>query len=400
MPRPKINILFLQAQQTFGADSAVHASIMQALDRERFNLHIACNHETSGDSDALHRFSRVPGVSLIPVQFLPSRTDQSFASHGARARQALGSARAALALRDYVRRNEIHIVHSCERPRDVLYNLSLSRSCAVQSVIHVHIKWTLSYGRLPRAGVNHADAVFSISDFVSGSIRETGRKKPVWTIHNAVDTERFHPRNAPAQVRAELGLPPDAGLILSAARLFDEKGQRELIKAMPSILESLPSTRLLIAGENAPHLDYSFKDKLRELAGALGVAQHVVFLGHRADIPELLAACDVFALPSYEEPFGLVYAEAMATAKPVVALNNGGTPEVVVHGETGLLTDPWDVPGLSRDIVRLLQDRDFARKLGESGRRRVEAKFGLARLGVDAGAAFTEVARSPRSGRL
>ena len=80
---------------------------------------------------------------------------------------------------------------------------------------------------------------------------------------------------------------------------------------------------------------------LREQARELGIEKNVIFTGPRSDIAELLAACDVFALPSFEEPFGLVFAEAMAMKRPVVALANGGTPEVVEHGKCGLLSSSW-----------------------------------------------------------
>ena len=88
----------------------------------------------------------------------------------------------------------------------------------------------------------------------------------------------------------------------------------------------------------------------------------------RSDIAELLAACDVFALPSFEEPFGLVFAEAMAMKRPVVALANGGTPEVVEHGKCGLLSPPGDIDALAANLIRLLDNPELRTQFGEHGR--------------------------------
>jgi glycosyltransferase involved in cell wall biosynthesis len=109
-------------------------------------------------------------------------------------------------------------------------------------------------------------------------------------------------------------------------------------------------------------------------------------------MPALLAASDVFALASSEEPFGLVFAEAMAMKKPVVALNDGGTPEVVEHGTCGLLSQKGDLDALAANLVRLLRDRPLRLRMGEFGRRRVETRFGSDRLANDAARLYAAVA--------
>src|SRR5206468_5991867 len=105
-----------------------------------------------------------------------------------------------------------------------------------------------------------------------------------------------------------------------------------------------------------------------------------------------MAACDVFALPSFEEPFGLVYAEAMAMKRPVVALGNGGTPEVVEHGKSGLLSSPGDDEALANNIITLLRDPDLRARMGEYGRRQVETRFAPARMARDMEQVYGELA--------
>ena len=97
-----------------------------------------------------------------------------------------------------------------------------------------------------------------------------------------------------------------------------------------------------------------YSDELRALAAELGIADNVIFLGLRSDVPRLMAAVDLFAMPSFEEPFGLVYAEAMAMKKPVIAIDSGGTPEVVEHGKSGLLSPEGDDAALAANIKRLI----------------------------------------------
>jgi glycosyltransferase involved in cell wall biosynthesis len=119
---------------------------------------------------------------------------------------------------------------------------------------------------------------------------------------------------------------------------------------------------------------------LEAQARALGVAERVRFLGHRDDVPELLAACDVFVLPSRYEGLPLSVLEAMAAAKPVVATAIEGTDEVVLHGETGLLVPPAAPSALAQGIRAVLADRALAARMGQAGRARVCREFSTNRM--------------------
>jgi Glycosyl transferases group 1 len=123
----------------------------------------------------------------------------------------------------------------------------------------------------------------------------------------------------------------------------------------------------------------------------------VTVFGHRVmgAMPALLAACDVFALPSFEEPFGLVFLEAMAMKRPVVALANGGALEVVEHERSGLLSVPGDQLALATNLLTLLKDPALRTSIGESGRHHVETRFTLARMARDAERVYEALARPP-----
>jgi glycosyltransferase involved in cell wall biosynthesis len=104
-----------------------------------------------------------------------------------------------------------------------------------------------------------------------------------------------------------------------------------------------------------------------------------------------MAAADIYAMPSFGEPFGLVFLEAMAMQLPVVALNSGGAAEVVEHGTTGLLSDPGDIGALSKHLLALIGDPGRRELMGINGRRRVEEHFTTARMASDTALVYEQL---------
>ena len=140
----------------------------------------------------------------------------------------------------------------------------------------------------------------------------------------------------------------------------------ELIQALHDVSDEVPTAVLLVVGEET---EAGYLDELRAMVRAYDLDGRVRFLGRRDDVPALMAGADVFAMPSMFEPFGLVFAEAMAMALPVVALDNGGTVEVVEQGVTGLLSAPGDRDALAANLRRLLLDPDTRAAYGKRGTR-------------------------------
>ncbi len=131
---------------------------------------------------------------------------------------------------------------------------------------------------------------------------------------------------------------------------------------------------------------------LKARCKALGVAANATFTGIRNDIPMLMAASDVLALPTCTaEPFGRTVIEAMAARCPVVATAAGGPLDTMIDGETGYLVPTDDPAALAEAIIRLLADRDAARKLGEQGRARAYKAFSLDRHTTEMAALFEDV---------
>lgn len=392
--REKTHVLFLHSQNGFGADSAIHANLMQHLDRERFVVHAACSPgDGPGPSPSLARFRKVPDIRLRPTYFAPGFRHRSLGTVLRQFRAAVAFPVDFLGLTSYVRREGIRIIHGTDRPRDAVYAVTLGRLTGAKSIVHVHVAWAEGYSAPARWGVRNADAVFSISQFVTGTIVDTGTpRERIHTVLNGVDTSRWDPHIDGGPVRREFGVPPGAPLLASVSRLFGQKGQAELLRALASVRQSVPDVRLLIVGADALEVHGgSFTEELKQLARELGVADRVMFAGERSDIPQIMAACDVFSMPSREEPFGLVFLEAMAMQRPVVAVGDGGTPEVVEHGRSGLLSKARDIDALAHNIVTLLKDPDLRATMGAYGRTRVLEHFTAQRMARDAGEAYEAV---------
>ena len=190
-------------------------------------------------------------------------------------------------------------------------------------------------------------------------------------------------------VRQELGISRDAPVISSISRLFSWKGPTQLLEAAALVVKDFPALRVLIVGADEIYVHGgSYTAELKALVERLGITQNVIFTGHRRDAARILAASDLFTMPSFEEPFGVVFLEAMAMRKPVIGIDNGGTPEVVTNGKAGLLSPPWDVPRLAENISRLLGDAALRRQMGEFGRSRVLDYFNPQRMARETGEVY------------
>jgi glycosyltransferase involved in cell wall biosynthesis len=176
---------------------------------------------------------------------------------------------------------------------------------------------------------------------------------------------------SPESVRQEIGWSQGELVVLAVGNLEPWKGHRLLIQALAGKgLASLP-WRLVIAGGRGGSEHHA----LESLAAELGVADRVHLLMNREDVPSLLAAADVFAMPSLTEGLPMALLEAMMCGRAVIASNIGGIPEAVTSGETGLLVPTNDVPTLAAALHRVLVDHAERARLGSAAQRRAELDF-------------------------
>jgi glycosyltransferase involved in cell wall biosynthesis len=201
----------------------------------------------------------------------------------------------------------------------------------------------------------------------------------VQVIHNGVTCGPTGPQPNHARRAHEAG--HERPVALTVARLDEQKGHRYLLEAAVQ----MPDVQFILVG------DGPLRSSLEAQVQALGLADRVDFLGHRTDIRDLLASSDVFVLPSLYEGLPLSILEAMAAGKPVVATQVGGTAEVVLAGETGLLVPPSDSTALATAIRSVVTDRAFAQRLGSRGRVRVEREFSTAVMLRQVTSLYTEL---------
>lgn len=217
--------------------------------------------------------------------------------------------------------------------------------------------------RLLAGGV---DRYLAVSRAIAGELVDRYRwpAAKIEVIHNSVDVRRFEVSARPG-LRDELGAAEGRPLVLTAARLSDQKGYPTLLAAAVQVPEAV----FAIAGDGPE------QSRLEALAERLGVADRVRFLGRRDDVPELLVAADVFALPSLYEGSSLAVLEAMAARRAVVSSAIGGTDELIEDGRSGLLVPPGDAGALAAALRRLLADRQLREELAGRARKRVERDF-------------------------
>ncbi len=235
--------------------------------------------------------------------------------------------------------------------------------------------WPVS--ALLRSVYRHARLTVAISDFTRSQLAEFGAAPDgIVTIHPGASLSTPLSRECLAATRDKFALGNDR-VILAVGRFVPRKGHLTFVRALPRILEAFPDTVLVLVGQGP-----AMSDVAKE-ANALGVRDNVLLPGCLPpdDVAALYECCEIFALPTgtdsdgQVEGFGLVFTEAHAHGKPVVAGHSGGVTEAVLDGETGLIVEPNDPDALAEAILSLMNDPERARRLGENGRRRVEEEL-------------------------
>jgi glycosyltransferase involved in cell wall biosynthesis len=238
---------------------------------------------------------------------------------------------------------------------------------------------SIAHGLLSRLD----DRVIVLSDYVGRYAMQVGRVPPhkMRRVYYGIDLDRPIAL-APSAVRAlrrDLDLPPEGPFLLCVGRLDPQKGHLTLLESMSLVLRDEPAARLVLVG-GAQQASPGYVAQLRTRAAGPDLAGKVSFAGERTDVPRLMAACDLFVLASEWEGFGLVLVEAMAAGKPIVATHVSGIPEVVLHGESGILVPPHDPTKFAAAVLELLADNAERDRLGSNGYRRVHTLFNADRM--------------------
>jgi len=227
-------------------------------------------------------------------------------------------------------------------------------------------------GWLERRLHRHMAAVLGNSRAVVAQLLQEGvAPEKLALIYNGIELPRPVTAADRVAVRTRLGVTADALVLILIANLIPYKGHRDLLEALGQIKAKLPAGwRLLLAGR-----DDGIGEELKRQADGLGLSEHLIWLGERTDVAQLIAASDMGLLCSHEEGFSNAILECMAAALPMVVTDVGGNAEAVVEGTTGWVVPPRAPERLARAILALAGDPAQRLAFGEAGKARVMAEF-------------------------
>ena len=280
-----------------------------------------------------------------------------------------------------------------------LYGRLAAKKAGIPSVVHtlhgIHylhyrnplLKWAFIV--LERRLSRFTDAVIFVSqaDLRKGMKLRLAPAGKARLIRNGIDPAGIIPGFDRAAKKSQLG-SDGRPLVVAVSRLHRQMGLKYLLRAVPLIREEIPAVKVVIAGGGP------LESKLASAMKRLRIGESATLLGERKDAREVLAAADVFVLPSLWEGLPYVLVEAAALGKPIVATDIDGVREVVRSGETGVLVPPRDPGGLAAALILLLRDRDLADKLGERARRDIPSAFALERMVRETEALYLEAFRN------
>lgn len=322
--------------------------LIERLDRRQFRVHPVCFHRTG------EWFERVAGFDE-PVAVFPI--------HGFCRTATVHQLRA---FARWCRTSQIAVLQTCELYSNIfgLVGGALA-SVPVRIGSRRGMVETRAQQRVQRAAYAAAHRVVANSQAAASRLRHEGvPDRKIDVFYNGIDLSAFPaPRRRGGRARIAL-----------VACLREEKRIDVLIAAAPRVLARHPSAEFWVVGNG------SCREQLVALAQQSGVSERFRFLGHRDDVPALLADADVFVLPSRSEAFPNAVMEAMAAGLPVVATAVGGIPELVADGHTGRLVPTGDPEALALALIELLDEPRRAAQLGLAARQRVEQMFSFDRM--------------------
>ncbi len=247
--------------------------------------------------------------------------------------------------------------------------------------------------RVYSALIEACDRLIGVSAGVGTSFLAIGvPAEKLRVVRNGISLHPTHSRATAdgPRVRARLGMPPAARLVLTVGRLDEQKGHRTLLAAAPAVLRGAPDVHFLWLGRGP------LESEMRAHIRARGLEGCVHLLGQRDDVPDVLAAADLFVLASLFEGLPLAVLEAMRAGLPVVGTRVCGTDEAVHDGHTGRLVPPLDAATLATAILETLRDPHRAARWGANGRALVAREFSATRMARETATIYEELLQQRR----
>lgn len=280
-------------------------------------------------------------------------------------------------VKQFMRQQQFHLVHA-HGTRANSNIMWAARSLHTPVVYTIH-GWSFHKDQHPLVryirimGEKYLTNRTAVNISVSASNKASGREYlktfESVVINNGIDQKKFNPANVNSGVRSELNIPGKVLMILFVARFTWQKQPLLLMQAFRKALAEIPDMYLLMVGDGEQ------KQEALDLARAWGLEDKIIFQSFRQDVPHVLAAADVFVLPSLWEglPIGLL--EAMSMGKAIVATDVDGTREVIRNNDNGLLIETGNVDALAKALVRVCRDKALRAIISENARKTVQKDF-------------------------
>jgi glycosyltransferase involved in cell wall biosynthesis len=371
----RVRVLEMIDKPFLGGGQVTVLTLARGLDKEKFEVLVA-----SADGGPLVDELRKIGIRHIPIKL-----------------GKLAGPSAARALAKVLRENAIDVLHTHGGVAG-LHGRLAARKAGTPAVIHtVHGIHYLHYRNpaarlafilLERRLSRSTDAVIfvSVADMERAARLRLARPPKARLIRNGVQPIRPDRLRDPAAVRAELGAVGKP-LIVAVSRLHRQKGVSFLLKAVPLVRAEVPQVKVVVAGGGP------LAERLGAELKVLRLENNATLLGERKDALNILAAADLFVLPSLWEGLPYVLVEAAALGKPIVATDIDGVREVIRSGANGMLARPRDPASLAASILFLLKDRPFAARLGETARAEIPPQFSIERMISETESLYLELCR-------
>lgn len=372
-----MRILYVSDSTTVSGAEIVMLGYIDALHAQGHSAHAFIQRA----NPRLQREFESRGVTVTASDSYSRRIIQSTANPVELVEFARAFAAVAREMSEVIKAENIDLIHTISYPA-CLYAAFAAARTGVRQIWHehnikrLHVINRAIYRRV--SGTCHR--VIGPSDAVTGNLGKAGiDSAKLRTVYNGIDLSKFAvSRDDQAKaIRTELGVGPQCHAVGLFGQMLPYKGHLTLIEAAPAVLAEHPNTRFFLVGalENPP-----YEERLRGEMSARGLTDKFHFTGWRADVQDIIRAMDVVVVgTTTPEPAALALMESMAMERALVATRTGGTPEIVVDEQTGLLYAPGDAQQLGRQINRLLGNPVLRRELGRAGRERVERNFGRER---------------------
>lgn len=281
---------------------------------------------------------------------------------------------AILRLKEALKRDRINLIHAHGFKATIL-GLIAGKQIGVPIIVTGHL-WTREnrrlkcYAWLEARFMKLADRVIAVSESVKLDMIEMGlRQSRIIVVHNGISLNEYSPTTSGHELRHRLGLDSHTKLIGTLARIVHSKGIKYLIDAGFKVIKNDPKIEMLIAG------DGQMAKEMIDYVRSVGLASKIHFVGFQPESFELLKILDVFVLPSLAEGLPMTILEAMAVGTPVIATSVGGTPEIILHLENGVLVKPRDSLGLGTAIEMILNNTKLTKKIVTNAKVTVEKYF-------------------------